>query len=277
MAQLVSVMATTHNPRICWNRDDADPQELKRLFDSFGVLREGLARAKPDAILFVANDHLDNFFFDNQPAFAIASGPEVEGPFWYEAEVMHLPRYRATVHCEMAQDLLRTGLEEGIAFTQTAECQIDHAFTLPLSLLRPEQDIPVVPIITNVFGYPILPNKRWFELGRFLREFVAQRPAHERIAIAASFNLTVEVGGPKMGNYNRAFSDMLIELMSEGDADTMLETLTVPRLIAEGNSTAEFLNYFAILGVMGNRKPTYISHKPVPGVGTCPVVMWDNP
>jgi len=270
-------MATTHNPRIFWNRDQADPADMKELQRSCGVLRDSLAAAKPDAIIAIGNDHLDNFFFDNQPAFAIASGPEVEGPFWYEAEVMHLPAYRARVQRELAEDLLRAGLEEGIAFTQTAECRIDHAFTLPLSFLRPEQDIPVVPIITNVFGYPILPNNRWFELGKFLRRFVEMRPSQERIAIVASFNLTVEVGGPKMGNYNREFSDMLIELMKAGDADTMLETLTVPRLIAEGNSTAEFLNYFAILGVMGSRKPTYISHKPVLGVGTCPVVMWDNP
>lgn len=277
MAQLVSVMATTHNPRICWNRDSADKQDLLRLHESFGVLRAALALARPDAIIAVANDHLDNFFFDNQPAFAVATAAEVEGPFWYEEEVMHLPHYRARVHCDLAQDILRAGMDEGIAFAQTAECRIDHAFTLPLSFLRPEQDIPVVPIITNVFGYPILPNRRWYELGQFLRRIVARRPAHERLAIVASFNLTVEVGGPKMGTYNRAYSDRLIELMKAGDADTMLETVTVPRLIEQGNSTAEFLNYFAILGVMGTRRPTYISHKPVAGVGTCPLLMWDNP
>ena len=96
-------MATTHNPRIFWNRDQADPADMKELQRSFGVLRDSLAAAKPDAIIAIGNDHLDNFFFDNQPAFAIASGPEVEGPFWYEAEVMHLPAYRARVQRELAE------------------------------------------------------------------------------------------------------------------------------------------------------------------------------
>ena len=72
--------------------------------------------AKPDAIIAIGNDHLDNFFFDNQPAFAIASGPEVEGPFWYEAEVMHLPAYRARVQRELAEDLRRTRAGLPVAF-----------------------------------------------------------------------------------------------------------------------------------------------------------------
>ena len=47
------------------------------------------------------------------------------------------------------------------------------------------------------------------------------------------------------------------------------------RLIEEGNSTSEFLNYVTCLGIVEERKPTFIDHKPVKGVGTCPVAFWD--
>lgn len=274
MAKTVCVIASTHNPRIFWNRDNADAQDLAELEEAFGVLRAGLAEAAPDAIVVVANDHLDNFFFDNLPSFAVGTGPVAEGPFWYESEIMHLPSYRCAVHQGLAQDLLRRGAENGIPFSQVHEFKIDHAFTLPLSYVRPEQDIPIVPIISNAFGYPIPSTRRWYALGELIGEVIAARPADERIAVIGSFNLTVEVGGPKMGNYNQDFNRWVIRQMSDGAKDTILDSLSVPRLIREGNSTAEFLNYVTVLGVVADRKPDFIRHKPVRGVGTCPVALW---
>ena len=191
------------------------PNSKKRSACSAGSLDE----AAPDAIVVVANDHLDNFFFDNLPSFAVATGPVAEGPFWYESEIMHLPSYRCAVHQELAQDFLRSGAENGIQFSQVHEFTIDHAFTLPLSYVRPEQDIPIVPIISNAFGYPIPNTRRWYALGELIGEVIRARPAGERIAVIGSFNLTVEVGGPKMGNYNQDFNRWVIEQMREGAKD----------------------------------------------------------
>ena len=157
-----------------------------------------------------------NFFFDHLPAFAVATGPVAEGPFWYESEIMNLPSYKCAVHQELAQDILRRGAENGIQFSQVHEFKIDHAFTVPLSYVRPEQDIPMVPIISNAFGYPIPSNRRWYALGQLIQEVIDARPADERIAVIGSFNLTVEVGGPKMGNYNHEFNRWVIEQMREG-------------------------------------------------------------
>jgi protocatechuate 4,5-dioxygenase beta chain len=277
MGQLVSVIASTHNPRICWNRDEGHPDDLKELDATFKVLHDGLDKAKPDTIIFIGNDHLDSFFLDNLPSFSIVTGPKVAGPYWYEDEIMHLPDYKASVNTDLAHDILKAGLEEGVAFSRAYDARLDHAFTLPLSFIRPERDIPLVPIFTNVFCWPIAPSHVWIDLGKFLRRMVEARPANERIAIMCSFNLTVEVGGPLMGAFDREFSKMMLDMMEEADVAKMQRELTIPKLISKGNSTAEFLNYFAILGVMGNRKPDFIKHKPVRGVGTCPVAMWNNP
>jgi protocatechuate 4,5-dioxygenase beta chain len=275
MAQIVSVIASTHNPRIFWNRDQADPKDMEVLYATFAEVREMLAQTKPDLIVGVANDHLDNFFFDNLPTFAVGTGPVAEGPFWYETDVMNLPRYRAAVHQGLAQHLLRHGIEEGIQFSQVHDFKIDHAFTVPFSFVRPEEDLPVVPIMTNAFGYPIPPNHRWYQLGQFLRRAIESWPGSERVAVIGSFNLTVEVGGPKMGHYNFDLQRWILEQMRLGNRDEILKILTVPRLIEEGNSTAEFLNYVTILGVVEDRPPAFIQHKPVKGVGTCPVAFWN--
>jgi protocatechuate 4,5-dioxygenase beta chain len=273
MAHIVAVVASTHNPRIFWNRDQADKDDMAALYATFGELREMLAKAKPDVIVAMGNDHLDNFFFDYLPTFTVGTGPVVEGPFWYETEIMNLPSYRANVEQRFAQHVLRTGIEQGVQFSQAHDLHIDHAFTLPLSFVRPEADLPVVPIMTNVFGYPIPSSPRWFELGEFLRRTVEAWPGNERVALVVSFNMTVEVGGPKMGSYNFDWMKATLELMKAGKLDEIL-TFSVPQLIKEGNSTAEFLNYVAALGVVGTKPPDFIQHKPVKGVGTCPVAFW---
>jgi protocatechuate 4,5-dioxygenase, beta chain len=275
VAQIVSVVASTHNPRIFWNRDQATPADMDELYATFGEVRDLLAATKPDVLVVVANDHLDNFFFDNLPTFSVGTGPSAEGPFWYESDIMSLPHYKFDIHQPFAEYLLRDGVETGIQFSQARELHLDHAFTVPLSFLRPGADLPVVPIVTNAFGYPIANNRRWYELGHFLKRAVEAWPGNERVALLCSFNLTVEVGGPKMGNIDLVFARYLLELMSAGKRDEILEKLTVERLIEAGNSTVEFLNYVTALGVVEDQLPTFIRHKPVKGVGTCPIAFWN--
>lgn len=247
---------------------------MDELYATFGEVRDLLAASKPDFLIVVGNDHFDNFFFDNLPTFSVGTGAVVEGPFWYESDIMALPHYRANVHQPFAHYLLRDGVESGVQFSQARDLHLDHAFTVPLSFVRPQADLPIVPIVTNAFGYPLASNRRWYELGQFLHRAIAAWPGTERVALVCSFNLSIEVGGPKMGNVDTVFARYLLDLMREGKRDEILEKLTVPELIAHGNSTTEFLNYVTALGVVGDRLPTFIKHKPVKGVGTCPVAFW---
>jgi protocatechuate 4,5-dioxygenase beta chain len=274
MAEIVSVVASTHNPRIFWNRDQAAPADMNELYATFGDVANMLADSRPDVIVTIANDHFDSFFFDNLPTFSVGVGSLAQGPYWYEADIMNLPAYRADIKQDLAKYLLREGIESGTQFSQTRDVHIDHAFTVPLSFMRPQGDLPIVPIITNTFGYPIANNMRWYELGTFLKRAIAEWPGKERVAIVASFNLTVEVGGPRMGNIDVEFARWLLELMGKGARTEMLQKLTVPELIKHGNSTTEFLNYIAALGIVEDRLPSFIKHKPVKGVGTCPIAFW---
>ena len=274
MAEIVSVVASTHNPRIFWNRDQAAPEDMNELYATFADVRGMLADSKPDCLVTIANDHFDSFFFDNLPTFAVGIGAIAQGPYWYEADIMSLPSYHTSIHQELAAFLLRDGIDAGMPFSQTRDVHIDHAFTVPLSFMRPAADLPIVPIVTNAFGYPLANNRRWYALGEYLKRAIAAWPGNERVAIVASFNLTVEVGGPKMGKLDADFARWLLELMRNGARTEILDKCTVPRLIEAGNSTVEFLNYVAALGIVEDRRPTFIKHKPVKGVGTAPIAFW---
>lgn len=264
----------THNPRIFWNGDAASAQERADVFGLFAEARRRVAAARPDRLIVLSNDHFDNFFLDNMPAFAVGTAPWAEGPFWYEAEVMHIPAYAAEVDQGLAEDLLVTGVRERVDFAQTAEFTLDHAFCVPLSTVRPERDIPIVPVFTNTFAYPLPTARRFFELGQAIGACIRDRPAKERIAVVATFNLSVDVGGPKMGKRDAAFDAQALDLIKRGRMTEILDSFPVERLIEAGNSTAEFLNYDAVLGLVGDRRPDFAEYRLVPSWGGCPVVAW---
>ena len=179
MAEIVSVVASTHNPRIFWNRDQAAPADMNELYTTFGDVANMLADSRPDVIVTIANDHFDSFFFDNLPTFSIGVGAVAQGPYWYETDIMNLPGYRADIKQDLAAYLLRDGIEAGVQLSQSRDVHIDHAFTVPLSFMRPQADLPIVPIITNAFGYPLAGNMRWYET-RHVSQAGDRRVARQR-------------------------------------------------------------------------------------------------
>jgi protocatechuate 4,5-dioxygenase beta chain len=275
MGELVAAIAMTHNPRIFWNAGAADAHHSAEVFGLFAELRRRLAESRPDRLIVLSNDHLDNFFLDSMPPFCVGLGSHASGPFWYESEVMHIPAYRAELDPELAADLLEVGVESRIDFAQAHEFVLDHAFCVPLSQLRPEMDLPVVPVFTNVFAYPLPSERRYFEVGQAIRNLIRNRPRHERIAFVSTFNLSVDVGGPKMGQRDVDFDREALELMRAGRAEAILRRLPVERMVAAGNSTPEFLNYCATLGVVEERPPDFLEYRLVPGWGGCPAVSWN--
>lgn len=277
MGTLVATVAMTHNPRMFWNEAAATDDDRNAVRAAFDVGRAAIRDAAPDVILVIGNDHMDQFSYDNLPGFAVALGDRMEGPFWYEDEIMRLPSYSAPVHTALATDVLHGAYESGFEPSRCENYRVDHAFTIPLDAMVPGAGIPVVPVFTNTFGPPLPSSRRCYEFGRMLRSVIDGRPDDERIAVVGSFNLSVEVGGPMMGQRNTGFDERVLALMEAGDTDRLVNELEPHRLVRYGNSTAEFLNYQATLGVVGERKPDVVWYRLVKAWGGCPIVVWSTP
>src|SRR4051794_31349377 len=137
MGELVAVLAASHAPNLLlelgkeWNDfmdlhysmmpggDAARPApEVASRFaadvrHTFGLLREVVEAARPDALLVVANDQFVNFFYDNIPTFCIGVGTETGGQF---------ARHQFSYPCAepLARHLLGALIEEGfdLAFSE---------------------------------------------------------------------------------------------------------------------------------------------------------------
>ena len=271
MAKIVTALACTHNPYVIWGK-----YPKKQLNEVFNPIRKKLKESDADVLLVIANDHINNFFLDNMPAFAIGIAPRAEGPFIQE-RMSGLPTFKSKVNEVVARDLLTKGIHLGVDFASAQHFTLDHGFTMPLHLSLSNIKIPIVPIFTNALVQPLPRTKRFFKVGQILKKIIDSRPKAEKVAVLSSFNYSVEVGGHKMGTHDREFDEKAEQYLLDGKVDQILNEFTIERLIDAGNSTGEFLNYVTLLGMIGNRKPSYYRNfNPHPeSFGKDPIVAWD--
>ena len=90
--------------------------------------------------------------------------------------------YSAEVEVDVAKQMLQLAPKMGVDFSFSDEFRIDHAFTVPLNFIRPEMDLPIVPIFTNVMAPPVPPAQRFYEVGKAIRRIIDELPLNKRVA-----------------------------------------------------------------------------------------------
>ena len=273
MAKLVTALACTHNPTIYWN--NLVPEQ--NLNDAFNPIRKRLKEAEVDALVVLANDHISNFFLDNMPSFAVGIAPEAGGPFIGELEA-GMPEWKGKINQDLARGILKEGIRSGVDFASTQKFTLDHAFLVPLMLSLSKMKIPIVPIFSNALVEPVPRTRRFYKVGQILKRIIDSRPKDERIAVLASFNYSIEVGGHKMGSYDLDFDKRAEEYLREGNVKKILNEFSIERIFQAGNSSGEYLNYVSLLGMLGTRKPDYYRDFMPKGADVhtkCPLAAWD--
>jgi protocatechuate 4,5-dioxygenase beta chain len=149
---------------------------------------------------------------------------------------------------------LRAGLDAGFDLAFSNELRIDHSITCPIITLRPEADLPIVPVYTNIFAPPLPQPKRFVQLGAAIRSIVESWPSHLRVAIVGTGHLSLELGGPRQfGPHgpDPEFDRRAVEWIAAGDLDGCLREVTLDSLHAPGNATHGFMDFMLMMGVAG--------------------------
>ena len=200
MAQVVAVIASTHHPfyyRASTAVGDERPPFADEWVAKIERFRETLTRARPDVLVMVGSDHFHQLWLDNMPQFLVGKAPVYDANWYNEEREFGLPRFRLDGHEELSSHILRGGLDSGFDLAFSNELRIDHSITCPIITLRPEADLPIVPIYTNIFAPPLPQPKRFVELGRTIRELVESWPSDQRVAVIGTGHLSLELGGPR--------------------------------------------------------------------------------
>lgn len=254
MAQVTAVIGTPHFPfhlaKTRGPREEWTP-DTTRMVDLGAAMAEKLERARPDALVVVANDHFHQFFMDNMPAFLVGKMDAFDAIFHNEVREFGMEPCTIPGDATLADELLEGGLARGVDLSFSQQLRLDHAVVTPLLHLglRAALDLPIVPILTNCVAPPLPPARRFHEVGRVLRETIDGLGPDKRVAVIASGNVSLEVGGQRQfapEPADEAFDDQVTEYLATGDVGRLIDLCSFERMSQAGNVTHAVTNF--ILG-----------------------------
>ena len=215
MARIIGALAASHTPTIgfAFDKDKRDDPVWRPIFEMFAPLQRWLLEKRPDAIVYIFNDHVTSFFFDHYSAFTLGVGEsyavadEGGGPRALPPVAGH-PALARHVGASLVTD------EFDLSFFQ--DRPLDHGLFSPLSMMMPhtpQWPIPVVPLLVGVLQSPVPSARRCYKLGQALRRAIESYPADMKVAVIATGGLSHQVHGERSGfndpDWDREFLDLI--------------------------------------------------------------------
>ncbi len=207
MAKIVGAIATSHVPaigRAIAGNLQQDPY-WKPFFDGFPPVHDWLDRVRPDIAVVVYNDHGLNFFLDKMPTFAIGAAAEYQNADegW---GIPTLPPFKGVP--DLSWHVINELVDKEFDLTTCQEMLVDHAFSLPLKLLWPDEEkcpVATLPVCINTVQYPLPSAKRCYKLGKALGEAIASWDENLRVVVVGTGGLSHQLDGERAGFVNPAF------------------------------------------------------------------------
>ncbi len=230
-------------------------------------------------LVCIGNDHLHQFFMDNMPAFMIGKMEQYDGTFYDEEREFGLPKCKLQGDLDVSDAIMEGAFDRGVDFSYSNELTIDHSIIVPMLFVRPEMDIPIVPILTNCIAPPMPRPRRYFEVGKALRAAIDSLPTNKRIGVLVSGHLSLEIGGPKM--FEPKFTDPNFDANAvgwivNGNIDAAADACAPDKIVEYGNMTSGYLNFIMMMGLANLAKPSYAEGLDA-GWPAIPFFNWENP
>jgi aromatic ring-opening dioxygenase catalytic subunit (LigB family) len=259
MAEIVAAFGVPHTPQYPKLVEREGPECL--VARMYGAVRENLEAVQPDVILVFDSDHINTFFFDNWPTFAVGAAAAFEAP---NDDNSGLQRQTVVGHEALGRQVYASGVNDGFDLSLSGRFEVDHSVLVPLHFLTPAMRTPVVPLFINGLAPPLPAAKRCFALGQAVRAAVEGWPVDARVAILASGSFSLDLGSPRgrpgsmAGVPDPEWVKRVARHLANATIDDLLEEATVEQLERAGNIGGEILNWIALLGTLDRRKAAFI-------------------
>jgi len=251
MANIIGGIGTTHVPAI----GGAIAKGLQKdpywspFFNAFDKVHEWLDETRPDVAVVFYNDHGLNFFLDKLPTFAVGAAQEYkhadEG--WGLPVVPPYPGDPA-----LSWHLIESLVANEFDITMCQEMLVDHAFTIPMSLLWPgtnARPVRTVPICINTVQHPLPSAERCFKLGQAVGRALNAYKSTDKVLIVGTGGLSHQLDGERAGFINKEFDQMCMDkIVHDPQVLTGLSSLEI--IEKAGSQGVELLNWIAMRGAL---------------------------
>ena len=245
MARIIGGVTTSHVPAIGGAIAKGKQQDpyFKPFFDGFAPIRHWLAETRPDVVVAFYNDHGLNFFLDKMPTFAIGTAPEYrsadEG--W---GIPTMAPFRGEE--DLSWHLLESLVAADFDMTSCQEMLVDHAMTLPMALLWPDEKWPVriVPIAINTVLFPLPSAARCWKLGQTIGRAIQAWQSDAKVMVLGTGGLSHQLEGERAGHINSEWDRKFMDSMT---SDPQWATrFSINQLVKDtGTQGIELINWLA--------------------------------
>jgi aromatic ring-opening dioxygenase catalytic subunit (LigB family) len=210
-------------------------------------------------LVFFLPDHFVDFL-ETIPTFSVGIAESAPGPCDYPEQ----PRREIPIDSDLAAAIHTHLLACDFDVALSQELRLDHSSIVPLGVLTPDFDTPIVAIRINAFKRPLASARRCYELGKRVREAIEQSGAGKRVAVLSTGNFSLDIGGPRMSSRNYtsipdgAWVERVIELIREGRYEQLIEEATAEQIDKAGMEAGEILLWAAMLGTLDAQPPEYL-------------------
>jgi protocatechuate 4,5-dioxygenase beta chain len=254
MARIVGGIATTHVPSIgnAIAKGLQNDPYWKPFFDGFPPAHQWLARVKPDVVVVAYNDHGLNFFLDKMPTFAVGAAPEYKNA----DEGWGLPVSSPYPgDAKLSWHLIESLVADEFDVTVCQEMLVDHAFTIPLSLLWPGADarpVRTVPVVVDTVQHPLPSIARCLKFGRAIGRAIESYGEDLKVLVVGTGGLSHQLDGTRAGFINKEF-DLLCLDKIVNDPEALIR-YSIPELVElAGSQGVELLNWVVMRGALRGR------------------------
>jgi protocatechuate 4,5-dioxygenase beta chain len=253
MAQLIGGITTSHVPAIgrAIAKNLQEEPYWKPFFDGFKPVHQWLAAARPDVVVVLYNDHGLNFFLDKMPTFAVGAAERYtnadEG--W---GIPQLPAFDG--HAPLSWHLIESLIGADFDLTTCQEMLVDHALTIPMALLWPDQAWPVriVPVCINTVQFPLPSARRCWALGEAVGRAIASWPGQERVLVMGTGGLSHQLDGERAGFINKEFDLQFMDSLVNDP--TWATQFSIHELVEKtGTQGVELLMWLATRAALGRK------------------------
>lgn len=251
MAKIIGGLAVSHTPTIGFAVDHNKQEESAwaPIFESFAPMQKWLEEKKPDALVYIFNDHVTSFFFDHYSAFTLGIDEQYEvadeggGP-------RDLPAVKG--HAALSQHIGASLMADEFDMSFFQDKPLDHGLFSPLSALLPYEGgwpTQIVPLQIGVLQFPIPTARRCYKLGQALRRAIESFPEDLNVAIVATGGVSHQVHGERCGFNNPDWDEQFVDMIVN-DPERLTEMTLAEFATSGGMEGAEVIMWLVMRGAL---------------------------
>ena len=282
MATIIGGIAASHTPTIGFavDKNKRDDPVWAPIFEAFQPVQDWLKAKRPDALVFIYNDHLTSFFLDHYSAFALGIGEQYavadEG-----GGARDLPPVRG--HAALAHHIGQSLMADEFDMSFFQDKALDHGCFSPLSVMCPPQTtggapawpLPIVPLQIGVLQFPIPSARRCWKLGQALRRAIESCPLDLNVAIVATGGLSHQVHGERAGFNNTAWDARFLHLF-ENDPERLAGLTHAELAELGGVEGAEVIMWLVMRGALSAQVNKVHQSYYLPSMTGIATAIYDN-